>query len=45
MVSANKDSKILKLTNKKFLSDGSVLKKIELFSSLGVEYEFFKDDK
>ncbi len=43
MVSVKKVEKVLKLTNTKFLGDGSVLKKIEEFSKQGVEKGFFKD--
>ncbi len=43
MVSVNKKEKVLKLTNKKCLSDESVLKKIEQFSEQGVERDFFVD--
>ncbi len=43
MVSLNKMEEVLKLTNKKCLSDESVLKKIERFSELGVERDFFVD--
>ncbi len=32
MVSVKRNAKILKLTNKTFLNDGSVLKKVEIFS-------------
>ncbi len=42
-VSVNQRSKILKLTNQKFLSDGSVLKKIERFSKQGVERDLTID--
>jgi hypothetical protein len=43
MVSFNKKEEVLKLTNKKCLSDESVLKKIERFSKQGVEGDFFVD--
>ncbi len=43
MVSVNKKEKVLKLTDKKCLSDESVLKKIELFSKQGVERDFFAE--
>ncbi len=36
-VSVNKGERLLKLTNKKSLADGSVLEKVELFSKRGVE--------
>jgi hypothetical protein len=42
-VSVNGEAKLLKLTNQKCLSDGSVLKKIERFSKQGVERDFLKD--
>jgi hypothetical protein len=45
MVSVNIAEKVLQLTNKKCLLDGSVLKKIERFSKQGVEREFFLDGK
>ncbi len=45
MVSVNSAEKVLKLTNKKCLSDESVLKKIERFSKQGVERDFFIDGK
>ncbi len=45
MVSFNWFQKVLKLTNKKVLSDESVLKKIERFSNQGVERDFFVDGK
>ncbi len=41
MVSVNRSDTILKLTNRKFLADGSVLKKIERFSEQEVEKNFF----
>ncbi len=41
MVSVNSAEEVLKLTNKKCLPDESVLKKIERFSSQGVERDFF----
>ncbi len=44
MVSFNHEGNILKLINKKLLDDGSVLKKIEVFSHSGAEYEFLKND-
>jgi hypothetical protein len=34
---------VLKITNKKFLIDGSILYKIEVFSDSGAQYDFFKD--
>ncbi len=43
MVSVNKSEKVLQLTNKKCLSDQSVLKKIERFSKQGVARDFFVD--
>ncbi len=43
MVSVSKVEKILMTTNQKFLADGSVLKKIQRFSSLGEESLFLKD--
>ena len=43
MVSLNKKEKVLKLTNKKCLSDKSVLKKVEQFSKQGFETDFFVD--
>ncbi len=45
IVSVNKAEKVLKLTNKRCLSDESVLKKIETFSEQGVERDFFADSK
>jgi hypothetical protein len=42
-VSVNKGEKLLRLTNKKCLEDGSVLEKIELFSEKGVARDFLKD--
>ncbi len=45
MVSVNKKEKVLKLTNKKCLSDESVLKKVEQFTKQGVERDFFVDGK
>ncbi len=44
-VSVNSKNKLLKLTNQKFLADGSVHKKIERFSQQGVEKHFLKDDQ
>ena len=44
-MSAISVAKILNLINQKCLADGSVLKKIERFSKLGVEKYFYKDDK
>ncbi len=44
-VSANKYARILMLTNKKFLIDGSILFKIEVFSDSGARYDFLKDGK
>ncbi len=44
-LSANRLAKILTLTNKKYLADGSVLKKIERFSKQGVERYFCKNDE
>ncbi len=44
-VSANREAKILTLTNQKWLGDGSVLKKTELFSKQGVERYFCKNDE
>ncbi len=43
MVSVNELARILKLTTKKFLSDGSVNKKIEESTPSGLEQDFFKD--
>ncbi len=43
MVSVNELARILKLTTKKFLSDGSVIKKIEESTPSGLEQDFFKD--
>ncbi len=43
IVSVNWKEKELKLTNKKCLVDGSVLKKIERFSKQGVGRDFFVD--
>ncbi len=40
MVSFNSAERVLKLTNKKCLSDECVLKKIERFSKQGVERDF-----
>ncbi len=45
MVSVNQSETVLQLTNKKCLSDESVLKKIERFSKKGVERDFFVDGK
>ncbi len=45
MVSLNRKEEVLKLTNKKCLSDESVIKKIEIFSKQGVETDFFVDGK
>ncbi len=42
-VSVNRVAKLLKLTNQKSLSDGSVSKKVERFSKQGVERDFLKD--
>ncbi len=42
-MSVNKSEKVLQLTNKKCLSDQSVLKKIERFSKQGVARDFFVD--
>ncbi len=42
-MSVNKKAKILKLTNKKFLINGSILDKIEVFSDSGAQYDFIKD--
>jgi hypothetical protein len=43
IVSVNKEAKILMLINEKFLIDGSILDKIEVFSPAGAQYEFLKD--
>ncbi len=43
MVSSNSSAIVLKLTNRTFSADGSVFKKIERFSTQGVEKDFFKD--
>ncbi len=43
MVSFNSVARVLKLTHKKLLGGGSFLKKIEIFSPLGVEKDFYKD--
>ncbi len=45
MVSVNQKGRVLKLTNKKFQADGSVLKKTERFSEQGVERGFLKDSQ
>jgi hypothetical protein len=42
-VSVNKAERLLKLTNQKCLSDGSVLEKVELFSKQGLERNILKD--
>ena len=42
-VSVNKFAKLLKLSNRKFLEDGSVLEKIEQFSEQGAERKVLKD--
>ncbi len=39
----NKAERLLKLSNQKWLTDGSVLEKIELFSDQGVEQYILKD--
>jgi hypothetical protein len=44
-VSANKNEKLLRLTNKKCLADGTVLEKIEQFSDKGVATDFYKNGK
>jgi hypothetical protein len=44
-VSVNNFAKLLELTNRKYLEDGSVLVKIERFSEQGVERDFFVDGK
>ena len=44
-MSVNSVAKILKLTNKIVLADGSVFKKIERFSPQGVERDFFKGNQ
>ncbi len=41
-VSVNLVARILKLTDKRSLEDGSVLEKIENFSKQGVERDIFK---
>ncbi len=42
-MSVNKSARILRLTNKKFRIDGSILDKIEVFSPSGAQYDFIKD--
>jgi hypothetical protein len=42
-VSVNKEAKLLKLTNSRLLADRSVLEKVEIFSSQGVERNILKD--
>ncbi len=42
-MSVNKEAKLLKLTNSRLLADESVLEKVEIFSSQGVERDILKD--
>ncbi len=42
-VSVNKSELVLKLTNQKWLADGSVIEKLEVFDSKGLERDILKD--
>ncbi len=42
-MSVNKFAKLLELSNRKFLEDGSVLVKIERFSNIGEDRKVLKD--